>query len=114
MDDFDLGPAGNMARAVRVLVAADFEPAVEFLRQPIFAHVEGAADRHIGAETNVARAGDRIGASADVGAGGGDTRRVVGLSGHRIVTGHISVDVVEPYRRYKTCALRGNPTTHNK
>ena len=97
--DLDRGPAGDLVGTGRVLVAADVEPGVVFLRQAVFADVGVAMDLDNGAEADVTRAGDGVTPAANIGARSGDARGLIGLARYRIVTGYHCPDGVMKGRR---------------
>src|SRR5215207_5629504 len=86
--DADRRPAGDLARAGLVLVAADVEAPVELLGEAVLADVSIAVDLDDRAEPDLARAGDGVAAAADIGSRGGDTRLAVGLLRHRVISGY--------------------------
>jgi hypothetical protein len=92
-------PSRDLVGAILVLVAADIEAGIVFARGAILANVRLASDLHDGAQLDARRAGDRIVASANVGAGGRDAGCAVGLGGNGIEAGNVSPQLVKGRRR---------------
>ncbi len=80
-------------RASLIFVAAYVEAAVELACGAVLTHIAPTIDLNDRTQFEQARTSNSISTTADVRTGGGNTRSIVRLLRHRVVTRHVGIKV---------------------